>query len=272
MQQIINFFIANRNFFLFAGLFAVSIALTIRSHDYHRGKFMNSSNAVSGRIYTLKNNIGQYFRLESENKSLVRENLFLKQELETYRETQPEPGADIIPVFKYRAAVVINNSYSKTKNYLTVNKGENDSIAIDMGVISNQGIIGIVSHVSGKYALVQSVLNTNSRIHAKLKSSNHFGTLVWNAKDPAVVQLTDIPRIAELHKGDTVITGGRSTIFPEGIPIGTIRDFYSDKDDNYFYINVSLFNDMTALQYVYLIENNDAEEISELEKEVADEN
>ena len=83
--------------------------------------------------------------------------------------------------------------------------------------------------------------------------------------------MIDIPRLATLKKGDTIVTGGRSTIFPEGILIGTVKDFHLDNDDNYYYVNVDLFNDMTGLEHVYLIENNDAAEIIELEKGVEDE-
>ena len=151
-----------------------------------------------------------------------------------------------------------------------MDKGIKADIKIDMGVISTNGLVGIVSDISPNYATVQSILNTKSRINAKLKKSSHFGTLIWNTKDPNVVQLIDIPRLAKIEKGDTIITGGRSTIFPEGIPIGEVRDFQLDKDDNYYYLNVQLFNDMTSLQYVYLIRNNEAAEILKLEKEVED--
>lgn len=268
MQQIIYFFIRNKNSLLFAFLFIVSILLTIQTHNYHNDKFLSSANAFTGGIYKLQSNLGQYFYLSKENQDLHEENLRLHQELEMYQRQIDPPSLDSvkIPKFEYLSASVINNNYSKTKNQLTLDKGKKDSIEIDMGVISSKGLIGIISDVSKNYATVQSILNTKSRINAKLKSSSHFGTLIWNTEDPNVVQLIDIPRLATLHKGDTVITGGRSTIFPEGILIGTIQDYHPDKDDNYYYVNVKLFNDMTSLQYVYLIQNNEAEEIIDLEK------
>jgi len=184
----------------------------------------------------------------------------------------PKLDTDFLPnKFEYFSAKVINNNYSKTKNQLTLNKGEKDSVKIDFGVISPKGIVGIVSDVSKKYATVQSILNTNSSINAKLKKSSHFGSLVWNTKNPDIVQLKDIPRIAKLQIGDTIVTGGRSTIFPEGILIGTVKNFTLDEGDNYYYINIDLFNDMTSLEHVYLIKNMDAPEILELEKGVEDE-
>ena len=223
---------------------------------------------------TFKNNISDYLTLGKENEQLLQENLMLRKKLEQFKETVVFEKLDssFLPnKFEYFTARVINNNYSKTKNQLTLDKGSKDSIKIDLGVISSKGIVGIVSNVSENYATVQSILNTQSRINAKHKNSGHFGSLKWDTKNPNVVQLIDIPRLATLKKGDTIVTGGRSTIFPEGILIGTVKDFHLDNDDNYYYVNVDLFNDMTGLEHVYLIENNDAAEIIELEKGVEDE-
>ena len=272
MQQIIYFFIRNKNFLLFALLFIISILLTVQTHNYHNDKFISSANTITGGIFKIKNNLTDYFALGNANERLVEENLVLRQQLEQFRDLSNIPPLDTMgrPKFEYLSATVINNNYSKTKNQITLDKGSAAKLKIDMGVISTNGLVGIVSDLSKNYATVQTILNTKSRINAKLKKSNHFGSLVWNTKDPNVVQLIDIPRLAQIDEGDTIVTGGRSTIFPEGIPIGTVIDFHSDKDENYYYVNVRLFNDMTSLQYVYLIENNQAEEILNLEKGVED--
>lgn len=234
---------------------------------------MSSSNRFIGNLYTVRNNVTDYLGLGKENQILLDENMWLREEVEALKEQYLNQELDTNVVsgkYKYFAAKVINNNYSHTKNHLTIDKGSNDSIQIDLGVISSKGLVGIVSATSKKYATIQSILNTKSRINAKLKASNHFGTLIWDTKDPNLVQLIDIPRLAQLKKGDTIITGGRSTIFPEGILIGTIQDFRLDKDDNYHYITVHLFNDMTSLEHVYLIKNYDAQEIKDLEKEIED--
>ena len=154
----------------------------------------------------------------------------------------------------------------KTKNKLTIDKGERDSIQLDLGVITSKGIVGIIDNVSNKYATIQSILNTNSQINAKLKNAKHFGSLVWNTQDPNVIQLIDIPRLAPVKIGDTIVTGGKSTIFPEGILIGAVVDFELTEDKNSQNLNIQLFNDMTNLQHVYIIDNLDSQEIINLEK------
>ena len=135
-----------------------------------------------------------------------------------------------------------------------------------MGVVTTHGILGIVENVSGSFATVQSILNEKSQINAKIKNTEHFGSLKWNAERYDVVQLTDVPRLVKLTVGDTVVTGGKSSIFPENIPIGTIQKFDLDTSNSYYTIDLKLFNDMTSIKNVYIVQNNNREEIIELEK------
>lgn len=268
MQQILFFLIRNKNFLLFAVLFSISVALTVQSHSYHKNKFVNSSNSLTGGIYSIKNNITGYFNLKKENNLLVEENARLRENLETFKSLALNHSIDTSSLYyKYRfvSAKVINNSFSKTKNKLTLNKGTKDSLQLDMGVITSKGIVGILDNVSNKYATAQSILNTNSQINAKLKKAKHFGSLVWNTDDPNMVQLIDIPRLAPVNIGDTIVTGGKSTIFPEGILIGSVADFELTEDENSLILNINLFNDMTNLEHVYIIENIDVTEIKQLE-------
>jgi len=267
MQQIINFLIRNKTFLLFLLLFSISLFLTIQSHTYHKSKFINSANFLTGSIYQTVNNFKQYLGLKEENRILLEENNRLKTILfnsETEQLNQPFSDQNTSNNYKLIPAKVYKNNYAAINNYLTINKGEKDSIIQDFGVITSNGIIGIIDNTSRSYARVMSILNTNSRINALLKKSNHFGTLKWNTESPEIVQLVDIPKLAPIKVGDTIITGGRSTIFPKGIGIGKVVSFNLDETENYYIIDVKLFNDMTSIGHVYIIENVDAEEISTL--------
>ncbi len=275
MQQIINFLIRNKNNILFLLLLTFSLFLTIQSHSYQKSKFISSANFMSGGIYSWTSNINSYFHLEQYNLRLLEENERLRTrlagyedslEIETYKDTSSF-DADYI----FRASEVINNNYAKIDNYLTIKSGARDGIERDMGVVTSKGIVGIVENVSPNYSTVISILNSNSRINAQLKRSNHFGTLVWNGDDPAVVQLTDVPSVAPLAEGDTIITGGRSLIFPKGIPIGAVKNFSLDQSESYYNIDIQLFNDMTNIGYVYIIENTSQSEIRALQNLSKDE-
>lgn len=267
MQQIINFLIRNKTFLLFVLLFSISLFFTIQSHTYHRSKFINSANFLTGGVYASMNNIDGYFNLRSENKVLLEENSRLKSVLFNSETNAPIPTLDSTHAashFILTPAEVYKNSYSATNNYLIINKGKRDSIKEDFGVISSKGIVGIIDNTSKGYSRVISVLNTNIRVNAKLKKTNHFGTLTWNGNSPQVIQLMDVPNQAPVAVGDSIVTGGLSTIFPKNIPVGTVVNFKLDETENYYTLDVKLFNDMTNIGHVYIIENKDFTEISTL--------
>lgn len=269
MQQIINFLIRNKNNILFLLLLLFSLFLTIQSHSYQKSKFISSANFVTGGVYNWTSNMRTYFHLEEYNQRLLEENMKLKMQLSSFVDTlevsQQLDSTITHAIFRYQTAGVINNNYTNIDNYLTINRGSTAGVSADMGVVTSKGIVGIIEHVSPNYATVISVLNSNSKINAQINKTNHFGSLVWNGENPNVVQLIDVPAQAPVKNGDTIITGGRSLIFPKGIPIGKILDFNLDKSESYFTIDIQLFNDMTNVGYVYLIENTDKEEISELQ-------
>ena len=134
-----------------------------------------------------------------------------------------------------------------------------------MGVVNSKGILGITESVLKQYSRVRSILNKNSKINAKLKNSNYFGSLTWDGFDYNVTQLLDIPRQANLKVGDTIITGGMSSIFPEGIPIGRVVNIINEATIKRI-INIKLFNDMSNLKNIYVIKNFDKQQIINLEK------
>ena len=267
MQQILNFIIRNKNFLLFLLLFSLSILFTIQSHSYHKSKFINSANFLTGGVYNSVYNISEYFHLQSQNQDLAEENRRLRSLLRNAGIKLDSIFIDSLSfntVYKFYNAKIIKNSYSLTTNVLTLNQGKKSGIKQDLGVISPRGIIGIVDKTSKNFATVISILNTTTRISAQLKKTNHFGTLTWNGKSPQYIQLIDIPKVAPLKQGDTIMTSGRSTIFPKGILVGTIENFKLDAAENYYELNIKLFNDMTNLEHVYVIENLNTSEINNL--------
>lgn len=265
MQQIINFIIRNKTFLLFLLLFSISLIFTIQSHSYHKSKFINSANFFTGGIYNAFNNTSQYFDLKSQNQLLAEENNRLRTILFNADNTSNlYPSKDSLKNYKLSSANIIRNSYSSKDNILLINKGNIDSIKQDFGVITTKGIVGIIDNTSNNYATVISILNTTSRISAKLKKTGHYGSLTWDANNPQFVQLIDIPKIAQITKGDTITTSGRSSIFPKDILIGTVESSKLDIAENYHEISVKLFNDMTNIEHVYIIENKNLEEINNI--------
>ncbi|MBU2995456.1 rod shape-determining protein MreC [Cellulophaga baltica] len=272
MQRIINFIIRNKNLLLYLFLFAISLAFTIQSHSYHQSKYFNSANSITGGIYNTSNSFSSYINLKKENEKLVQENMQLRNYLmnKEYNVEIPIDSTAFDSIFLDYTIIgsrIIKNSYSHLDNYITLNKGSEDGIKQDMGVVTPTGILGIVENTSKHFSRVQSVLNRKSNLNAKIKHTNNFGSLIWNTKDYNTVQLVDIPRRVKLKVGDTILTGASSSIFPENIPIGTIKAFDLNTSKSSYSIDITLFNDMSNIKNVYIINNKNRLEIEQLESE-----
>ncbi len=273
MQQIISFIIKYKYFILFMLLEIIALNFTVQSHSYHKSKFVNSANVLTGGIYNKIHSFKQYTSLKEHNQQLLEENVRLKNKLSKTLINSTHDTITVIDSLKYfqkysyTFATIINNQYHKKHNYLTINIGSKKGVEPDQGVINSKGIIGITNTTSNNYSTVLSILNENSKINVKLLNSLHFGTLTWNSEDYNILQLIDLPIQADIKEGDTVVTGGRSTIFPKGIPVGFILNF-NKKNNSYKSINIKLFNDMSAIGPVYIITNFDKKEINNLEETV----
>jgi len=272
MQQLVNFITKYKYFLFFLLLEIIALSLTIQNHSYHKSKFVNSANFISGGVFNRIQKFREFAKLRTFNEQLLEENTRLKnmiaqQRIDTTQQLYAvNDTTHFFQRYLYAPAKVIDNQYNGRYNYLTIDKGAEDGILFDQAVVNSKGIIGITQTVSNKFATVQSILNENSKINVRLKKSLHFGTLEWDGKDYNVLQLVDLPTQANVQVGDSVITGGRSIIFPEGIPVGTVADF-KVVNNSYSFINVRLFNDMSAIGPVNVIVSLFKEEINSLQEQ-----
>jgi len=265
MQQISYFIEKHKYLFLFILLELIAIGLTIQSHSYHKSQFINSANAFTGGLLTRSSSFFEFIQLKEENLKLAKENANLRTALDLKNNDSNFVILDSSAIMNtFIPAKIIKNNYTKKNNILTINKGSMDGMLIDMGVVNSTGIIGVINNVSDNYATVLSILSRNSRINAKLKKNNYFGTLTWNGFDYKTSQLLDIQRQANISIGDTIVTGGKSILFPENITIGIIKSFDST-NKNYSNIEIELSTDMSSIGHIYAIYNLDKEEITELQ-------
>lgn len=271
MQQIISFILKNKYFLLFLLLQIIAFTFTMQSHSYHKSKFVNSANAITGGVYNKVNAFKEYTSLKEYNEQLLEENVRLKNLLSklpidsTSKEVNVVDSVKYFQKYSYTPAKVIRNQYNRKFNYLTINIGSNDAVKPDQGVINSRGVIGITNSTSKNYATVLSILNETSKINVKLLRSQYFGSLDWNGDDYNILQIVDLEIQANVKVGDTIITGGRSAIFPEGILVGTILNF-NKENNTYKEVNIKLFNDMSAIGPVKVITSYDKKEIESLEQ------
>ncbi|WP_124979479.1 rod shape-determining protein MreC [Nonlabens xiamenensis] len=261
MQQILNFLIKYRNLLLYLFLLVIALVFTVQSHNYHRNTFIHSTGRITGSFMDTRSGIYDYFDLQDQNQRLSEENARLRMRLLELADSLPGPEqttyfSDSLP-YTIQPARVIKNDYYKTDNYITIDIGMEQGVEPDMGVIAPTGIVGIVDIASDRYARVISILNSQMSLNAQIKGTSTIGSLKWEGKDPYVMSLQDVPRLAQVKKGDTIITGRQSTTFPPDILIGTVKDARLVENGSRYQIDVALFNDMTDLGYVSVIKNRD---------------
>lgn len=287
MQQLIDFIIRKKNVLVYFLLLSFSLSLIFKTNLFQKSKIIIFSNSTANYFNEIFNNLNGYFNLKRVNSELVNENLFLKNQLENVINKKQLDSLDNA-IFKYQNAKVISNSFSSFKNYLIIDKGLKHGLENEMGIISSKGIVGIINYTTKNYSSVMSVLNIDTKINAKVKRTAHFGTLEWNGLSSKNLLLNDIPETAEIKVGDSIITGGMSLIFPEGINIGVVSEIIKQKNrndtianfminnqvkiakiqfkENYLNIVVKLHTDMNNLDIVYVIESLNKEEFKNIKK------
>jgi rod shape-determining protein MreC len=253
--------------------------LLFNNNPYQHHVYLTSAGEVSSAVFDVAGNVTSYFNLRENNEDLNRRNadlqlevIALREQVQHLHEKQAELRADTLAPFaalrhyQFIVAHVVNNSVMQAHNYITINKGSDDGVTPEMGVIDQNGVVGIVNVVSSHHARVISLLNPNFRLSCKIKGNESFGSLVWDGIDPRYAVLEELPRHTKYHRGDTVITSGYSAVFPENIPVGIVVSDNKGRNENFFALKVKLLSDFSTLNNVQVVVNNYSEELKALEE------
>lgn len=277
MRNLILFLVRYNAFFLFIILEIVSFSLIVQNGtDTQKKIIFSSANGVTGFFMEKYNNMLQYWNLPEENEKLAKENAQLKAQLRRDKfnhqvDTLMPKDSMYEQQYKYIPALVINNSVHLQNNYLTLNRGRKHDIERNSGVITSDGIVGIVRNTSQRYATVLSILHREMKISAMIKRNKYHGSLVWKNNVYRNMTLEAIPKHADVINGDTIITSGFSSIFPEGLMIGIVDTSWIDPGSNFHTIDVRLSADLNKVRNVYVVKDFLREEQLELEKKTVDE-
>ena len=262
MRAILNFAIKNYYYLLFAVLQTFCVLLILRNRSLQSTAIFNSANAISAKSYETVANTKEYLALKEENQKLAFENAALKNMMrsKSYELVRISSLVKNDTLYKqkyiYLAAKIINNSTNLRSNYLTLNVGSEQGIVHDMAIINSEGIVGVVKDVSKNFSSALSILHKDVRVNCKLKKDGSYGPLSWEKDDDyETATITDIPLHAKFKGGDTIVTSALSSIFPEGIMVGTVKSFERKSGDSYFTIKVKLATQYKKLNHVYVIKN-----------------
>lgn len=272
MRNILNFLIKYSKWFVFTFYVVVSLVLLVLHNSYQQGVYLTSANVVTGNVFGVWSEVTGYFNLKSINHSLQERNASLQNEVLNLKsqiaDMQVLLGDTTPPLdndrYHYISAGVINNNTRHPKNFFTINRGSLDGIQPGMGVLDQNGVVGIVNITGPHMSRVISLLNETQLFSVKLKDTSFVGSLVWKGGDPNIAYVEEIPRHAQYLIGDTIVTSGFSTAFPEGIPIGVVLNRVRSRDDSFFTFKVKLASDFKTLNAVRVITDVYKQEIDSL--------
>lgn len=277
MRKLIRFIETYSFFFLFLLFEGLAFYLLFRENHFQRASILNYTTELSGKLYNQYSKFTDYFYLEEVNQQLAKENNRLREKQLSSFEKLLSPNYLINDTiyqqqYFYTKAKVVNNSINKQNNYLTLNVGSINGIKIGMGVISPNGVVGIVENVSKHYSTVISQLHASTKISVKLKNSDYFGSMQWDGKSYEKGILMDIPNHVRISIGDTIVTTSYSTIFPPNLVVATVESIDKPEGENFYNLHILFTTDFKSLGYVYVVKNKWGAEQKELEEKTKDEN
>ena len=279
MRNLLNFLVKYNYWFLFILLEVASFVLLFRFNRYQQSVFFTSANAVAGKLYEVTGSIAAYFHLKETNEDLLDHNIRLEQRvaqleralLDARSDTTLYHSLDSVPrdhSYSLYKARIIKNSLNRLDNYLTLDKGSADSIRPEMGVVSANGVVGIVYKTTPHYALVISLLNSKSSLSCKIQGSDYFGYLKWEGGDSQYAYLRDLPRHAAFSVGATVVTRRYSAVFPPGLLVGYIDEMTDSHDGLSYLLKIRLATDFGRVSDVRVIANHNLPELQQLNEQL----
>jgi rod shape-determining protein MreC len=251
---------------VFLVLETIAIVLLSNNSYYQHSRLINASREVTGWINERFEGLDEYLTLRKTNQLLVQENTRLRNRIEQLQYNAP---ADTVRYtadssYSYQLARVVQRSVFKQHNYITLNKGRKQGIHRDMAVIGDGGIVGIVLESSKNFSTVIPIINRDFRLSAKIKKNNYSGVIEWSGDAPESALLNEIPYHVEVETGDSIVTSGYSSIFPEGLFVGTIQEI-APRKGNFLKLKVALGTNFFNLHTVNVITYYHQEEQRTLE-------
>lgn len=265
MRNLLAFIAKYNHWFLFVILEVICAVLLFRYNSYQGSVFFSSANVAAGKVYEFDAQAKSFFSLTKVNEQLTQRNLYLEEQVKELTERMVEITNDtnytkrsqleMLSSYKLIPAKVVTNSINQRDNLITLDKGSDDGVRVDMGVACGNGVVGIVYMVSKKYCVVIPVLNSHSNISVTVDKRGYFGYLHWLGRRPDKAYVNDIPLHAKVLPGDQIVTSGYSSIFPPGMQVGKVLYVFKSLDGLSLQLQVRLSTDFSTLRDVCIIDD-----------------
>lgn len=277
MNSIFQFLYKHLHWIVFFALEILCFVLLFSYNSFQGSVYLSTANNVSARVVSARSRVTNYFGLAEVNDRLATQNAALLQRVEELEALVALQQLDSLSQaeavqrvhrtgYVITPAQIIDKSINRADNFMTLDRGTLDGVQPNMGVMSANGVVGVVYKCTEHYSLVMSLLNSKSSVSCKVQGSNDLGYLRWNGGDTRYAMLHDLPRYSAVAIGDTIVTSGNSSFFPEGIMVGSVEELYPSSDGLSMTLKIALSAHFSQLERVFIMRKMDAEEMAALKE------
>lgn len=239
---------------------------------YTESKILARTTAVGSAVSGTMNDVRTFFSLPDANDALTKRVAYLESEIERRDIAIAEllPGEFEKPIidsidskFCYHPANVISMTTNRNRNYIIVDKGAEDGIRENMGVITpNKELVGTVVSCSDSYSVVMPLLNTLFKIGGRLVDNDYVCSVYWEGTSRYKVTGVELSRYAE-PKRDMVVNV-ESERMPADVVIGVIASSEINASKTAYSVDITIAADMQRLSNLLIVVNRDQTELENL--------
>ncbi|HLF00397.1 MAG TPA: rod shape-determining protein MreC [Anaerolineales bacterium] len=155
------------------------------------------------------------------------------------------------PEQSYLAADVVGRDESLFLRYVLLNKGTNDGVTRDMPVVTEQGLVGVITEATANASKVLLITDASSAANVRLQESRAEGVVI--GQESGELRLLFIPLDVEMKSGDRIITSGLGGTYPPGLVVGTVASVRRRTNDVSQEADVRSAIDFNQLETVLII-------------------
>lgn len=247
-----------REYLLLAALLIVSGTL-LTLNDSPQLRVLRSLTIQSlGLLQETFNFIPDYFSLRSENTMLRELNLRLSEEVNLLREAQLENirlrqmlGLREEAVYPTIPARIVGKTLQLMRNSVTLDVGVDKGVHEQMPIVTGLGLVGKISATSSGYSIGQILFNRRMRVSAKIQRTRVDGIIEWEGG--VNLSLKNVAKTLDVQPGDVVVTSDYSSLYPEGIRIGTVVSAAQIPGSLFQHVEVAPSVDFPTLEEVFVM-------------------
>jgi rod shape-determining protein MreC len=218
---------------------------------------------ILSKVYIGATNLGDIFKLSSikqENLDLTAQNLQLEQENENLQEYQilvdkDQELAQFFPTLQTLPVESRGYFQEGGRSYFLIDKGSDDGVVLDKGVVWGKYLVGKVTEVYPKTAVVDTILSKNLIINICVASNRESGLGVAQGTIANGMEVSGFPSNINVLSGETILTSGLGGILPPNLIVGKVIEKISSQSEATQRFLVEPFLDFSGLSFLQVIKN-----------------